>query len=196
MKKVIHRILCAALVLVMVFALTACGSNGDQPGSSSVTAIGTYKHSRMMLVPFESASLINAVFNSITLYSDQTIELTNIADTFATSDFESLHRSAIIDVVAYGTYEVVETNEELNEQTIKITSVTRVVNGTTDTDIDEVSAENKDWVLTNSGAVGTEITVSNEDHSMTEVSILNFRIGPNPDPEQEQMAQVFWAPEN
>ena len=50
--------------------------------------------------------------------------------------------------------------------------------------------------MTNSGAVGTEITVSNEDHSMTEVSILNFRIGPNPDPEQEQMAQVFWAPEN
>lgn len=195
MKKAIRRVLCVTLALVMVFALTACSSGSNQGNSANVTEIGTYKHSRMMLVPFESAALVNAVFNSITLYSDQTFALTNIADTFATGDFESLHRSAIIDAVAYGTYEVVETNEELNESVIKITSITRVINGTTDTDIDEVSAENKDWVLTNNGIVGTEITVSNEDHSMTEVSILNFRIGPNPDPEQERMAQIFWAPE-
>ena len=146
--------------------------------------------------PFQGATLINASFNSLTLYSDKTFTLTNIADTCATSDFESLHRSAIIDVVAYGTYEVISTDSELHESTIKITSVTRVINGNTDTDSDDLAADVKDWVIKNNGAVGTEIIVNDDDRTMTNVSILSFRLGENPDPQQEGMAQMFWGNAN
>lgn len=193
MKKTVQKLLCAGMALAMLLALAACGDSGSGGASVDVTEVGTYKYSKLTLAPFESAALMNVVFNSITLYSDNTFTLTNIADTHATSDFESIHRSAIIDVVAYGTYEILETSEELNESTIKITSVTRIINGTTDTNTDELSDENRAWMLTNNGAVGTEIIVSNEDHSMTEISILSFRIGPNPDPQQEAMAQAFWG---
>lgn len=189
MKKILKRVLGAAMALVMVLALTACGEGGG----SATKEVGTYKFTRLSLAPFDAAVLINSVYNSLTLYSDNTFVLCNIADTNATSDFESVHRSAIIEAVAYGTYEVVETNEELQEKTIKITSVTRVINGNTDTDTDEVADDVRDWVLTNNGAIGTEIIVNDDSRSMTEVSILNFRLGTNQDPQQEAMAQSFWA---
>ena len=197
MNNLFKKTICTALILVMSLSLVACGNqNNAAPAEPSVTEVGTYKYSNLTMHPFQGATLINASFNSLTLYSDKTFTLTNIADTCATSDFESLHRSAIIDVVAYGTYEVISTDSELHESTIKITSVTRVINGNTDTDSDGLAADIKDWVIKNNGAVGTEIIVNDDDRTMTNVSILSFRLGENPDPQQEGMAQMFWGNAN
>lgn len=191
MKKQIKKIICAAMILVVVLSLTACG-NASQT-APAVTEVGTYKMSKLMLQPFSGATLVNASFNSLTLYSDNTFVLTNIADTGATSDFESLHRSAVIEVVAYGTYEVASSDKELQESTIRIKSVTRVINGNTDTNTATLDQDIKDFVLTKNGAVGSEIIVNDNDHTMTNVSILDFRLGTNPDPQQEAMAQMFWG---
>ena len=192
MKKLMKKTLLPALILILALAFAACG-NAKTAEPASVTEVGTYKYDEIKMYPFQGATLINASFNSLTLYSDNTFTLTNIADTCATSDFESLHRPAIIDVVAYGTYEVVSTDSELHETTVKITSVKRVINGNTDTDGSSIASDVKDWVITNSGAIGTEIIVNDDDHTMTNVSILPFRLGENPDPQQEGMAQMFWG---
>ncbi len=196
MKNSLKKTLCTIMVLTLAIACVACGNTQEKNTAVAVTEVGTYKYSNLALYPFQGATLLNASFNALTLYSDNSFVLSNIADTFATSDFESLHRSAIVEAVAYGTYEVVSSNSELHEKTIKITSVTRVINGNTDTDSASISADVKDWVIKNSGAVGTEITVNDDDRSMTNVSILSFRLGENPDPQQEGMAQMFWGSTN
>ncbi len=196
MKKTLKRTLCTVMVIVLAIGFAGCGNTQETNAVAAVTEVGTYKYSNMSLYPFQGVTLINAAFNAITLYSDNTFVLTNIADTFSTPDFEDMHRIAIIDAIAYGTYEVVSTNSEIHESTIKITSVSRVINGDTDTDTADLSQDVKDWVIKNNGAVGTEIIVNDDDRSMTYVSILSFRLGENSDPQQEGMAQMFWGSAN
>jgi hypothetical protein len=172
-KKLISTALATLMILATMLTMTAC-SSGDS-ASSGAKETGTYQQSRLEAMTIEQGKLNRGYFNAITLFDDNTYILTDTLNVYYSSDGgETFNPTYIGETVTYGTYEVVDTNEELGESTIKIATVDRIVMGEFDSAAAELTDEQKDY-LANNGAIGTEIIVSS-DHRMSDiVDITNFK---------------------
>lgn len=173
--KIIHRFLCAGMAVLMLFAFAAC-SSGDN--GSGLSEVGTWQLTELSAETITQGMLLHAVHNTITLFSDNTFVLTCVYDTDYSSDGgETFNPISYVDRFVHGKYEVVGSNEELGEQTIKITEITQVSYGDYDS-VASATDEDKD-AIKNNEVVGMEVILTS-DHSMSEmISIMAFlNIGP------------------
>lgn len=187
MKKSLVKALAMAFTLCMLLAAVACGQ-----AAPAVTEVGTYQTSRLFFADYGSAKLANGAFNTMTLYSDNTFVLCDVGTTSYSGDGETYNPLSLVDSIVHGTYEVVDKDEELNETTIKITGITRVVGCGKDTDSADINADLKALVTTNCPALGQEVIVSDADHSMTEISVQSFNLNDITE-EERQYAVMMWA---
>lgn len=165
MKKIrTISVLLAALMLVSL--LVSCGNSGD--GSNGGTAeIVTATKSELRFNTIEQGKLTAGAFSTVTIYSDNTYMATTVLNTYYSSDGgETFNPTSDIEYVIYGKYEVVNTNDELGERTVKVTSVDRVaIAGTEITDADTL-AENS--------FIGTELILT-DSHELSElIDFSNF----------------------
>lgn len=161
MKKQMKSVLCAVLAL-MIFALTACGSGGG-----GATQVGTWESSEIELRTIEQGKLNTLRYNTITLYSDNTFTMVNTQNTYYSSDGgETFNPVSDVGCIVYGKYETVEINEEIGDHTIKIAEITRVQSGEFDSDTDATDA-NKE-AMKSGDAVGFEVILTS-DHKISEV---------------------------
>ena len=113
--------LAAALVLAAaVTCFAGCGAAKEELGSWSTSVFDKSAN--------EFATMFRHYDDTLSLYSDNTYKLEKQYYTYVSTDGGDTYALRAYDTAyIYGSYEVTNTNEELNEQTVKLTDVTEVI---------------------------------------------------------------------
>ncbi len=162
MKKTLSIVLCLCIMLTGVMLFTGCSNE-----TKTIAEVGTWEVKDVSTAVIEQGKLISYYGNVITLYSDNTFVLTAMHKGLYSSDGgETYTPVADLNAFLYGKYEVTGTDDILNEKTIKITEVNRVVRDDYDSNKEVSDADKEYYLSATSPAVGMEFILGS-DHRMT-----------------------------
>lgn len=121
MAKFKKAALCTVLAAVAAVSLMFVGCSG---GGSEIT--GIYCNNIASYTMIEQGRLLSAYNTSLTTYSDNTFAANCVQNTLYSSDGTAYNPTFFGLYTLYGTYEVVSSDDVLNETTIKIVDVTQL----------------------------------------------------------------------
>ena len=166
--KTMNRAIAILTIAALALAFLAC------PVLAEGSLTGTWQNSVISFEVITQGKLCHAATAVLTLYEDNTFVLTDIYETSYSSDNgETYNPVSDVAVIVYGTYEVVETDEDLGESVIQFASVTRILRGEEEAD---------EEALSSCGLVGEEVIVSS-DTKIDTVPNIRFFIGNGGRPE-------------
>ena len=143
MKKIMAK---RGTILVLIFVLSAlilagCGASASN-GSATTAApaakedLGTWYKTIYSKSANEFATMFRTNFDSLTLFSDNSYKLEKQYCTYVSTDGgETYVLRATNAAYILGKYEVVESNDELGEKTVKLSDISKVTLGDTSFDI-------------------------------------------------------------
>ncbi len=160
MKKLLTILLSFCLILSSLMMTTGCAKN------EAVSEIGTWEKNDILFTTIEQGKTHTDLHSNLTLFSDNTYECTSVSNSYYSSDGgESFYPVCYITFIFYGKYESIGEDAALNERTIKLTSVDRVVCGEYDTAVNVIESDKE--LMKNSSAVGQEIILG-ADHKLSD----------------------------
>lgn len=121
MAKFKKAALAFVLAAVAAVSLMFVGCSG---GGAEVT--GIYCNSNVSYSMIEQGRLLSAHTTSLSIYSDDTFTANCVQNTLYSSDGTAYNPTFFGIYTLYGTYEVVSSDDILNETTIKIADVTKL----------------------------------------------------------------------
>ena len=120
MKKTLSIVLALCLALTCLLTLTASAEG-------AIASIEAWELTNIDRRDIEQGKLISTTSTNVTLAADGTYALTIVSDTLYSSDGgETYVPSMYLTIFVYGTYEVVEIDEDLGDVVIRILSFDRV----------------------------------------------------------------------
>ncbi len=167
MKKILSAALALCLALSCLFTCLTASAEG------AVDSIGAWETTDIARSDIEQGKLITVTSTNVTLATDGTYAIAMVGDTIYSSDGgETYVPSMYLAIFAYGTYEVVEVDEDLGDVVIRILSFDRVVLGDYDS---AVSGTEEDFAaMAAHPFVGTEIMLGG-DHKVVDFdSMMGF----------------------
>lgn len=162
----------AALVCVLAaVAAVSLMFVGCSSGGAEID--GTYHYSSVNPVTIEQGRLIRTTQESMTIFTDNTFAAGCVNDTLYSSDGTSYNPTYFAFCNIYGTYEVVNEDDILNERTIKITDITMVVTEAGSFAQESFTAEQNETV--DSTLVGKEILLTSDYEIADGLGALSIR---------------------
>ena len=162
MKKTLSIILALCLTLTCLFTCLTASAEG------AIASIEAWELTDIARSDIEQGKLITTTSTNVTLAADGTYAITMVGDTLYSSDGgETYVPSMYLTIFAYGTYEVVEIDEDLGDVIIRILSLDRVALGDYDS---AVKGTEEDFAaMAAHPFIGTEIVLGG-DHKVAEIS--------------------------
>lgn len=166
MKKTLSIILVLCLTLTCLFSCITASAEGAIP------SIESWELTNIDRSDIEQGKLISTTSTNVTLAADGTYAIAMVSDTLYSSDGgETYVPSMYLTIFAYGTYEIVEIDEDLGDVIIKVLSLDRVVLADYDS---AVNGTEEDFAaMANHPFVGTEIVLGG-DHKVAEISSMGI----------------------
>ena len=160
MAKVKKVALAFVLVAVAAVSLLCVGCSG---GGAEIDGIYHYNTSEPEII--EQGRLLSTNSSSLTIYTDNTFAASALLDTLYSSDGTSYNPTYFGFYNVYGTYEVLSEDTDLNERTIKITEVNKIVTADGSFEGDAIPAAVTEVIGTS--LVGKEMILTG-DYELTE----------------------------
>ena len=166
MKKTLSIILVLCLALTCLFSCITASAEG------AISSIESWELTNIDRRDIEQGKLISTTSTNVTLAADGTYAIAMVSDTLYSSDGgETYVPSMYLTIFAYGTYEIVEIDEDLGDVIIKVLSLDRVVLADYDS---AVNGTEEDFAaMANHPFVGTEIVLGG-DHKVAEISSMGI----------------------
>lgn len=160
MAKVKKAALAFVLAAVAAVSLLCVGCSG---GGAELK--GIYCNSIASYSTIEQGYLVSTYNTSLSVYTDNTFTANAVQNTLYSSDGSSFNPTFFGIYTLYGTYEVLSEDTDLNERTIKITEVNKIVTADGSFEGDAIPAAVTEVIGTS--LVGKEMILTG-DYELTE----------------------------